>query len=45
MKLFCIALTYIDDIADDSIDHLDPVIQLSKEEIRTYFEEQIRLLT
>ena len=42
MRLFCIALTYIDDIEDDSIDHLDPVRQLSKEEIRNYFEQQIR---
>jgi predicted nucleotidyltransferase component of viral defense system len=42
MKLFCIALTYIDDIEDDSINHLDPVSQLSKQEIRAYFEEQIR---
>lgn len=42
MRLFCIALTYIDDIEDDSIDHLDPVRQLSKEDIRNYFEQQIR---
>lgn len=41
MKLFCIALTYIDDIADDSIGHLEPVSQLSKEEIRNFFEQQI----
>jgi len=41
MKLFCIALTYIDDIEDDSIDHLEPVSQLSKEDIRNYFEQQI----
>jgi len=42
MKLFCVALTYIDDIEDDSIDHLEPVSQLSKEDIRNYFEQQIR---
>lgn len=42
MKLFCIALTYIGDIEDDSINHLDPDGQLSKEDIRTYFEQQIR---
>ena len=41
MKLLCIALTYIDDIEDDSIDHLDPVNQMSKVEIRAYFEKQI----
>ena len=45
MKLFCIALTFIDDIEDDSIEHLEPVRQLNKEEIRTYFEEQIRMIT
>lgn len=42
MKLLCIALTYIDDIEDDSIDHLEPISKLSKDEIRNYFEQQIR---
>ena len=42
-KLFCIALTYIDDIEDDNIDHLNPVRSLGKEEIRAFFEEKIRL--
>ena len=41
-KLFCIALTYVDDLEDDSIAHLDPIINISKEEIRTFFEDKIR---
>ena len=41
-KLFCIALTYIDDIEDDSIVHLDPVEKLGKEDIRAFFEQQIK---
>lgn len=41
-KLFCIALTYIDDIEDDQIAHLNPVEELSKEDIRAFFEQRIR---
>ena len=41
-KLFCIALTYIDDIEDDRIDHLDPVENVAKENIRNFFEQRIR---
>ncbi len=41
-KLFCIALTYIDDIEDDSIAHLDPVRELTKQDIRAFFEEMVR---
>ncbi|MBN1869716.1 MAG: nucleotidyl transferase AbiEii/AbiGii toxin family protein [Candidatus Omnitrophica bacterium] len=44
-KLLCIALTYIDDIEDDSIAHLQPEFKLTKEEIRSYFEQQVRNLT
>ena len=40
-KLFCIALTYIDDIEDDSIIHLEPKEIISKEEIRVFFEKKI----
>jgi predicted nucleotidyltransferase component of viral defense system len=40
-KLFCIALTYIDDIEDDNIDHLQPRERVSKQAIRTYFEKQL----
>lgn len=41
-KLFCIALTYIDDIEDDDILHLDPQELISKHAIRAYFENEIR---
>lgn len=41
-KLFSIALLYIDDIEDDSIAHLDPIENLSKKDIRQFFEKQIR---
>lgn len=43
-KLFCIALVYIDDIEDDNILHLDPKINISKEEIREFFEKKINIL-
>ena len=43
-KLFCIALVYIDDIEDDNILHLDPKINIAKEEIREFFEEKINTL-
>jgi len=38
-KLFCIALLYIDDIEDDDIDYLEPILKISKEEIRNIFEK------
>ncbi|RLB60399.1 MAG: hypothetical protein DRH08_15465 [Deltaproteobacteria bacterium] len=41
-KLFCIALTYIDDVEDDNIAHLDPKEVISKQGIRSYFEKVIR---
>lgn len=41
-KLFCIALTYIDDVEDDNIDHLEQRKKISKVEIRRFFEEKIR---
>lgn len=37
-KLFFTAMTYVDDIVDDDIAHLYPVENLSKYEIRAYFE-------
>lgn len=43
-KLFCIALVYIDDIEDDNILHLDPKINITKEDIREFFEEKINTL-
>ncbi len=42
-KLFCIALTYIDDIEDDSIGHLEPKEIISKKEIRAFFESKLVL--
>ncbi len=41
-KLFSIALLYIDDIEDDSIAHLEPKENLSKKEIRYFFEKQLQ---
>lgn len=42
-KLFSIALLYIDDIDDDNIARLDPVEELSKKAIRSFFEEQLKM--
>lgn len=41
-KLFSIALLYIDDIEDDNIAHLDPKENLSKKDIRYFFEKQLQ---
>lgn len=35
-------ITYIDDLEDDSIAHLEPLKFISKEDIRDFFEEKIR---
>ena len=43
-KLFAIALVYIDDIEDDNILHLEPEVDINKNEIRAYFEEELKLL-
>jgi len=43
-KLFSIALLYIDDIEDDSIAHLDPKEILTKQDIRAFFEKQLKSL-
>ncbi len=40
-KLFSIALLYIDDIDDDNIDYLEPILDISKEEIRDIFEKAL----
>lgn len=40
-KLFAVALVYIDDIEDDNIDYLEPSIQISKEEIRDFFQRRL----
>lgn len=41
-KLFSIAILYIDDIEDDNIAHLDPKENLSKIDIRHFFEMQLQ---
>ncbi len=41
-KLFSIALLYIDDIEDDNIVHLDPKENLSKKDIRSFFEKMLQ---
>lgn len=40
-KLFASALVYIDDIKDDNINHLEPAKQLSKQDIRSFFETEL----
>lgn len=41
-KLFCISLLYIDDIADDNIDHLEPKEKITKKQIQEFFEKRMR---
>ena len=41
-KLFSIALLYIDDIEDDDIEYLEPIEILSKEEIRDFFQIELK---
>lgn len=41
LKLFSVALLYTDDIEDDSIEYLEPVEVLTKEEIRAFFEMRL----
>jgi len=40
-KLFSIALVYIDDIEDDTIEYLEPLERIKKEEIRDFFQYQL----
>jgi predicted nucleotidyltransferase component of viral defense system len=40
-RLFAVALIYIDDIEDDSIAHLEPKEQISKEQIRDFFQKRL----
>lgn len=40
-RLFAVALMYIDDIADDNIDHLKPIEKISKEKIRDFFQSRL----
>lgn len=41
-KLFCTALLFTDDIADDHIDHLAPTEKINKYEIRDFFENILK---
>lgn len=43
-KLFCAALIYVEDIEDENIRHLEPRFNISKEEIRAFFEKKIKQL-
>jgi len=40
-KLFAIALIYIDDIEDDTIEYLEPIEIIFKEKIRDFFQDRI----
>ena len=40
-KLFSAALLYVDDIDDDSIEYLEPIEVLTKEEIRDFFQQKL----
>ena len=40
-KLFAIALVYVDDIEDDNIKYLEPIEDLSKIQIRDFFQEEL----
>ena len=41
LKLFCMAIVYVDDILDDSIVHLSPLEQVTKHQIRDFFQQKI----
>jgi len=41
-KLFAVALVYIDDIKDDNIDYLEPIENITKEEIRDFFQQRLQ---
>ena len=43
-KLFATAIIYVEDIEDDDIDHLEPQVNLTKHEIRDYFQNQLKVL-
>ena len=40
-RLFQMAITYTDDITDDSILHLEPKYTVSRGEISAYFQEKV----
>lgn len=41
-KLFCVSLLYIDDIVDDTIDHLHPKEKITKKQIQAFFEKRMK---
>ncbi len=41
-KLFAVALVYVDDIEDDNIEHLEPVENLDKIQIRDFFQKELK---
>ena len=41
-KLFATALIYVDDIEDDDISFLEPIENLSKNEIRKFFQNELK---
>lgn len=43
-KLLATALIYIDDIEEDNINHLEPIEQITKKEIRDYFQKKLKNL-
>jgi predicted nucleotidyltransferase component of viral defense system len=43
-KLFAVALVYIDDIADDNIEYLEPIEILDKIKIRDFFQKELKKL-
>ena len=44
-KLFAIALIYIDDIEDDNVLHIEPILDISKKDSRAFFEEQLKTIS
>ena len=39
--MMAIALVYIDDIEDENIAHLEPILKISSKKIRSFFEKQL----
>jgi hypothetical protein len=42
LKLFAVALVYIDDIEDDDITYLEPIEKIKKEKIRDFFQNKLQ---
>ncbi len=41
LKLFCMALVYVEDVLDESINHLCPVEKITKYQIRDFFQRRL----